>query len=175
MKMSSIARPLALLGALLLSGPVLAQDVPNAEDDSSFLAQTRVDPDPRISLSDEQRQKLKELKNQYTLDTALKKAQLKVQQSQLFDLLRKPKVDKQEVLALHAKVNSLRTELSDARLNFVLAANDVFTPEQREQMGRRFGMRGGCRHGGHGSCGAGFHGGKHGGSCRHEAGPQTST
>jgi len=175
MRMSSIARPLALLGALLLSGPVLAQDVPTAEDDSSYLAQARVPSGPRISLSDEQRQKLRALKDQYTLDTAMRKAQLKVQRGQLFDLLRKPKVDKQEVLALNAKLNSLRTELSDARMNFILAANDVFTPEQKEQMGHRFGMRGAFGHGKGGHCGSGCHGGKHGGFGRDEAGPQTST
>ncbi len=183
MKMSSLARPLAVLGALLLGGPVLAQDVPMAEDNSNaFLAQAKVQPTaPRLSLSDEQRQKIKSLKDQYTLDTAMKKAQLKVQRGQLFDLLRKSKVDKQEVLSLHAKVTALRSELSDARMNFMLAANDVFTPEQKEQMGRRFMTGGSIRGGGHGKrgpCGGGFrgkHGGGFGGGFGRGTGAQTST
>ncbi|MBX9688773.1 MAG: Spy/CpxP family protein refolding chaperone [Candidatus Obscuribacterales bacterium] len=110
--------------------------------------------DSKLKPTDEQRQKLGDLRNQFTLSTASKKAELEVAQRQLRDLLGKATIDKQAALDLQGKINGLRADLSNARLSMMLSASDVFTPEQRAEFSKMHHM-GGFRHGGaHG----GFHG-----------------
>lgn len=106
--------------------------------------------DTKLRLTDEQRSKLGALRDQYTLDTAGKKAQLEVSFRQMHELLRQPTIDKQAVLNLEAKINSLRTDLSTARVNVMLASSDVFTAEQRAQFSKMMewcGHREGGHHG----------------------------
>jgi Spy/CpxP family protein refolding chaperone len=169
MKISSLARPLAILGILVFAAGATAQEmsVPADDSQSQLLAQTAVQPRIKFSLTPEQLEKIGALKDQMTLDTATKKAQLQVSKHQLRGLLAKPSVNKQEALALQAKINALQGDLANARLGFKLAAGDILTPEQKEQFSKRmmFGGFGGGR-----GCGGGFkrhHGGrgfqKHGG------------
>ncbi|HEY9787805.1 MAG TPA: periplasmic heavy metal sensor [Candidatus Obscuribacterales bacterium] len=155
MRMDRVARPLAVLGALVMAGSAYAQQSTTVESEAKSATQAQVA--PRFTITEEQRAKISSLRDQFKLDTAQKKATLEVQQHKLVEMLRQPTVDKPAVLALNAKINALRTELSDARLNLMLAINDQFTPEQKEQMKRfrkgsffkRHG-RGGC-----GDCGGG--------------------
>jgi Spy/CpxP family protein refolding chaperone len=169
----------SLMGALLICfSPALAQDVP--ESDSKLIGQAQVQatvPDgPKNPITDEQRTKLGAIKDQYELDTAQSKAQLKVSQRQLRQMLMAPSVDKSAALSLQGKINTLRASLSDAKLKMMLASSDVFTPEQKAAFkkfrGHGHGMGKG-RHGGGGKCGAmrghgrgGHHGGPGGGGPR---------
>src|SRR5688572_26482558 len=139
MKISSLARPLAILGILVFAGGATAQEmsVPADDSQSQLLAQTAVQPRVKFSLTPDQREKIGALRDQVTLDTATKKAQLQVSKRQLRSLLVKPSVNKQEALALQAKINALQGDLANARLSFKLAASDVLTPEQREQFNKR--------------------------------------
>lgn len=150
MKFAKLPQFLALLGIAAMVSPALAQGAPEGSDGKMLFAHGTGE-HKGMTLTDDQKAKLKELKNQFTLDIASKKALLKVQRSQLSDLMKADKVDKSAVLALHAKNTALKNELGDLRMKFLLAANDVFTPEQKSQM-REFRGRGGC---GGGGCGRG--------------------
>ncbi len=148
--------------------PAFAQESPPAAqaDDGQMLAQARVPDGPSHRITDEQRQKLFALRDQFELSTAEKRAELHVDQRQLRQALHATTVDKQAALSLQSKINGLRDDLSNAKLGMVLAAGDVFTPEQRaefKQMHHRWHHRhgGGCN----GSCGGhgeGMHGRKGG-------------
>jgi Spy/CpxP family protein refolding chaperone len=71
-------------------------------------------------------------------------------------LMSKATIDKSAVLSLQSKINSLKADLSNARIDMALTASAVFTPEQRE-MFSKFG-----------------HGRGHGGPGMHKMGrPQT--
>jgi len=154
----------SLMGALLICmSPALAQDV--SENDATLIGQAQVQatvPErPKNPITDEQRTRLGAIKDQYELDTAQPKAQLKVSQRQLRQMLTASTVDKTAALSLQGKINSLRASLSDAKLKMMLATSDVFTAEQKEAFkkfrghGRRFGKG---HHGGGGKCGMRSHG-----------------
>ncbi len=126
------------LSLLLIGGAANASDLSISKTDSAKVAvQTNLEGKKRIPLTTDQLEKLSVLKNKLTLDTAEKKAELKVGRRQLFDLLSKPKVDKQEVLTLNSKLKALKGDISDSRLDFMLAASEVLTPEQKEQIHNR--------------------------------------
>lgn len=133
------------LGALLFcSTPVFAQDATVVEPE---IAQAQVAIDPSLRVTTEQREKLMALRNQYILDTATKKAELKVAKSQLRATFKKPTIDKTAALSLQSKINGLKSDLSTARLSMKLAAADVFTAEQRaafSKMHRGYDHKRGC-------------------------------
>jgi Spy/CpxP family protein refolding chaperone len=131
---------LAATASLLLAGAATASQIQTAGT-STLLAQTTAPKCARLSLSTAQLEKLSALKDKFILDTAQDKAQLKVERHQLFSLLSEPTVNKDEVLALETKMNTLKNKISDARINLLLAKSDVLTPEQREKIHDRFLMR----------------------------------
>jgi Spy/CpxP family protein refolding chaperone len=158
MQFRMLAASLAMVAVTAMSGIAMAQEVTPEESAGTMLAQAQVQTS-RPKMSDEQILKLRALKDQFSIDTAQKKAQLKALKHQLFDKMSAPAVNKAEVVALNGQINSLKTDLSNARLNFMLAAGDVFTPEQKAAFRSRMLHRGMGR-GHHG--GRGFHGGKGG-------------
>lgn len=164
MNIRFITNALLILGMTLTASAVSAQvETSQAQD---LISHKGGFGGPRLSLTPEQKEKLGAIRDQFTLDTATKKAQLKVQMHQLRELMGKPTIDKQAVLSLNDKVSALKADLSKARLQMMLASSDVFTPEQREQIRERM-ARGGMRHHfgkgrGHGGCGGG---GWHKGGC----------
>ena len=83
-----------------------------------------------LNLSDDQMEKLINLKSQLAINTAVKKAELKANFEQIMLLMSKPTVDRDKILSLNDKNNALKTELSKAHINFMLSASDVFTAEQ---------------------------------------------
>lgn len=132
----------------------------------------------QLALSDDQLEKIAKVKSSLADATGPKKLQLKTLHRQLKDALTKESVDKSSVMHLQSQINSLRDELSNAKLSARLETLAVLTPEQKTKMrhaalqrqafggmGRRGGM--GKHHRGHGGPG-GFRGGHHGkgpGSC----------
>lgn len=137
----NLSRPIALATMALCALPAFAKDATPVE--SSAALSTHVRPHFKFNMTDEQKSKLSSLKNQYILDTATKKAELKVASNQLREEMGKSSIDKSAAQGLQSKINSLRGELASARLNMLLAAADVFTPEQREAFKK-------MRHGRHG-------------------------
>jgi Spy/CpxP family protein refolding chaperone len=128
------AQTLALVASLLLASSANAEQIQTTAGASGrLLAQADMHGTRGPQLSTDQLEKLTTLKDKLAVDTAEDKAKLKVDRHQLFSLLSKSQVDKQEVLSLQSKMKTLKDEISDARINFLLAASGVLTPEQREQ------------------------------------------
>lgn len=150
------------LGALLfVSAPAFAQETPTVVEP---IAQTQVTLDPALKVTAEQREKLANLRNQYILSTAQKKAELTVAKNQLRTVFKQPTIDKAAALSLQTKINGLKADLSTARLSLKLAAADVFTAEQRaafKKMHHGYGHKRGC-----GPSRGGFRG--HGGPMGHQ-------
>jgi Spy/CpxP family protein refolding chaperone len=164
-----LVQTLALASLLLAGVPAIADEEMSVNPTPTTIAQAPINAVKLAPITDDQRSKLRALRDQYKLNTAEKKALLEVTQGQLRETLGAVSVDKGAALALQAKINGLRAELSTARLNMMLAASDVFTPEQRaafkSMRGRHGHHGGGFRHGGHGG-GFGGHGGPGGrGQC----------
>jgi Spy/CpxP family protein refolding chaperone len=166
MKRYLIATTVATCASALLVAAAIAADAPTttAQLDKDACA-AKGACHKRPNLSDSQIQQLRALRDKYSVDTATKKAQLKVLHHQVMEQLGQASIDKSSVLATQDKINALRTDLSNARLSMMLEASNVFTPEQRAQMKNRM-MRGGFRHhGGHNGFrgkGGHFRGGKFG-------------
>ncbi len=88
----------------------------------------------KLGLTDEQMEKLVSLKSDYEIKTAEKKAQLMADTKQMMLLMTASKTDKDAVLTLNEKMNSLKTELATARVNKMLDAMAVMTVKQREEI-----------------------------------------
>jgi Spy/CpxP family protein refolding chaperone len=124
-----LASTLALSALLLIGAPALADNPTTVSRIAEKTPHACMQKMPK--LSDAQKQQLTALRDKYELDTAQKKAELHVTFRQLHQVLRADNVDKTKAEALQAKINGLRDDLSNARLNLRLAASDVFTPEQK--------------------------------------------
>src|SRR6516162_8161746 len=124
---------LAVAAGLLLAGAANASQVQTRSDTAPKLLAQATAAKPEFSrLSTAQLEKLTALKDKFNLDTAAEKAQLKADRHELFDLLSKPTVDKEQVLSLNTKMNTLKNQISDARINLLLASSEVLTPQQKE-------------------------------------------
>ncbi|MFA6210634.1 MAG: Spy/CpxP family protein refolding chaperone [Candidatus Obscuribacterales bacterium] len=143
--------PLALSGLLFCALPAIADDSASAGGARSQTAVKVCAPGAmhsKLKISDEQKDKLSSIRDQYKLATAQKKAELEVAMSQQRQLMSKTVIDKSAVLSLQSKINGLKADLSNARIDMALTASAVFTPEQREMFGK-FGKFGhGRGHGG---------------------------
>lgn len=131
-------------GLLFTALPVLAAETVTAQlpkDGGKPVCEGKGCFDPKLKLTDEQRSKLGALRDKFTLDTAGKSAELEVSIRQMHELMGKSTIDKQAVLNLESKINSLKADLSTARVNLMLASSDVFTPEQRAQFSKFMEMR----------------------------------
>jgi len=91
----------------------------------------------KMGLSDEQLQKIATLKDQERVATASQKAQLKALYDQLKIEITKPELDKQSVFGLQGKINDLRAQLSNEKLEERINFMAVLTPEQKEQLRHR--------------------------------------
>lgn len=87
-----------------------------------------------LGLSDEQLEKFIVLKGQYEVSTAGKKAELKQKMRQMMNLLTDKDTDKQKALSLQTEINTLRSDLANSRVNFMLDASALMTPEQKKQI-----------------------------------------
>lgn len=167
-----LIRPLLIASTLLTTLPAFALPSVTAElpkDGAKKECRQEGCPqrgfDSKLKLSDEQREKLGSLRDQFKLSTATQQAELEVSYRQMGELLRKPTIDKQAVLALQTKINGLRDNLSNAKVAMMLSASDVFTPEQRAEFSKMHGMRGNWnRHEGGRHEGGRHEGGRHEGA-----------
>jgi Spy/CpxP family protein refolding chaperone len=87
-----------------------------------------------LSLSDEQLQKMSNLRDQFHIATAAKGAEMKALFHQIGAKLAEPNLDKKGVEELHAKSVKLQAELSDEHFKFMTANAEILTPEQRKKM-----------------------------------------
>ena len=103
----------------------------------------------RLGLTDAQLEKVAALKDKGRLETATQKAQLKTLNDQLKIALTKPEVDKSEAMSVQRKINDLRAQLSNEKLQQRIEFMSILTPEQKETLRHKmlvseaFGMGGG--------------------------------
>src|ERR1700733_2692304 len=142
-----LIRPMVITGLLLSALPAFAQASITAEvaKDGGNVSVSKSGAERKFKLTPDQREKLGSLRDQFTLSTADTKAQLEVAHNQMRRLFQQPTIDKQAVLTLQTKINGLRDDLSNAKLNMILSSADVFTPEQRAAFSKMH-ARGGWRH-----------------------------
>ncbi|MBU6451864.1 MAG: Spy/CpxP family protein refolding chaperone [Cyanobacteria bacterium REEB67] len=131
-------RPIVITSMLLSTLPAFADTTVTASlpKDGGQACANKCGFDSKLQLTPEQREKLGSLRDQYTLSTASKKAELEVAHNELRRVFGQPTIDKQAALALQNKINGLKDDLSNQRLNMMLASSDVFTPEQRAQFAK---------------------------------------
>ncbi|HEY9760560.1 MAG TPA: hypothetical protein V6C97_35700 [Oculatellaceae cyanobacterium] len=105
----------------------------------------------RLGLSDTQLEKVAVLKDKSRTDTAAQKAQLKTLSDQLKLVITKPEINQSEAMQIQSKINDLRSQLSNEKLQERIDFMSILTPEQRENLRHRmlvseaFGFSGGHR------------------------------
>jgi Spy/CpxP family protein refolding chaperone len=108
----------------------------------------------RFKFSEEQLEKIYNLKNKLADESGPNFAELMKQKRHLKDLMTQPNLDRGAITATQDKINKLSNELSNARLAFKMDMFDQLTPEQKQSIRyksmKRGGHRGGFKHhGGH--------------------------
>ncbi len=152
MKLNKLPVFSIVLATALFGTPALAQQVgqfeqgPEAVDSELYLAEVppavggEMPGGPRqslfetLGLTDEQMDKLVELKNQYALNTAGKKVEMKIKFHQMMHLLGDGDIDKGKVMSVQNEISSMQNDLAKTRANFMADSAAVFTPDQRKQM-----------------------------------------
>lgn len=112
------------------------------------------------SMTDEQLEKLSSLKNEMRESMGPKILELKKLKSQMKDKLTKEDVNKDEILAIQAKINTVKSDISNVKVAFMVDASSVLTAEQKKEMRRKMLMKNimGKRHGKKRFHGKKFHG-----------------
>lgn len=172
--MKKLLSILALSSLFTLSGTAFAQDFAAADDsnemlsgqvsgdelaslpivpgpDEEIIAVGAASPAQGMNLTDEQLEKIHVIKNSFKDNASKKVTDLKTLQRQLRSTLLEEKVDRSKANDLQAKINSLKNDLSSARLAMKLDTYDVLTGEQKQKMRHRALQKeafGGCGGGG---------------------------
>lgn len=127
--------------------------------------------------SDDQLEKIFKLKSEYMSKAGPKMAELKSLEMSLYDTLTQPEVDKGKAQSIQSKINSLRNDLADLKLEQRVGLVGTLSSDQHKElrrsflkhvefgsgmMGRsgRWGHHGGSWHHGGGSCGSRERGGQ---------------
>jgi Spy/CpxP family protein refolding chaperone len=125
----------------------------------------------KMGFSDSQLEKMGSLKNQFMDKTASERTEMGTLHRQLKEVLSQPTVDRAKAEGLQAKLNSIRDNLSIAKLDLRMDEMSVLTPEQREAMRHRMLVSeafGGGHFGGHHRHFGGGRHFEHGGGPRHQ-------
>lgn len=88
----------------------------------------------KLSLSDEQLEKMAKLKADFSDLASQKKAQLHSLQRQLKDSLSSESLDKSKALDLQSKVNTIRNDLANAQLAMRIDSLQVLSSEQKQKL-----------------------------------------
>jgi Spy/CpxP family protein refolding chaperone len=88
----------------------------------------------KLGLTDDQLTKIASLKDQGRVTTAPQKAQLRGLNDQLKDVLTKPELDKQQALSIESKINDLRAQLANERLEQRIDFMSILTPQQKDTL-----------------------------------------
>ncbi len=100
--------------------------------DSSVIGAASVSPLAN-TFSDEQLEKIAKIKGAFSDTAAAKAAQLHTLGRELKSQLSQSNIDKSQVMDIQAKINSLKNDISNAKLNMRLDTIAVLTPEQRQK------------------------------------------
>lgn len=99
-----------------------------------------------LNLSDEQYEKMYGIKNQFLDQVGPKMLEVRTLERHLKDVLTSPSLDAGKAKSLQSKINALKSDLANAKLENKLAMLDVLTAEQRKEIRERVikgGMMGG--------------------------------
>ncbi len=91
-----------------------------------------------LGLTEEQRQQLRDLREENRADRKELYRKLKDKKEQLREELYRDELDPGQVEKIHAEIKELKLELADLRLEGILAVRDVLTPEQFSDLKERF-------------------------------------
>lgn len=94
-----------------------------------------------LGLSDEQVSKLKALKSETEKHMIRTKADLKILEVELHDLLGENKVNVKDVDSKIEKIGELRTEIQKVHIHTRLDARKILTPEQLEKLHQQKGKK----------------------------------
>lgn len=100
----------------------------------------------KLGLNDQQVAKLEALKDDQGDDAQSLREQIRTKRDELHALLLAPTLDKAKLSAASREINALEGQLQDRRLEFLIAARGVLTPEQFKTF---VDMKKGGRHHGH--------------------------
>jgi len=89
-----------------------------------------------LALSDDQAEKLYALKNDFCDKAGPKMLELRTYKRQMKDLMMRPTIDRQQVLALQDKINANKVALCTMKTEKKLNALEVLTTEQRAALRR---------------------------------------
>lgn len=131
-KLWAIAIAIVLLG----TGLALAQTVNQARGmkPAGKPGAQKGSPLAQLNLSNEQRQKLAQVKADFITKTANLRADLEVKKAELETLWRASNLDESQILAKAREAAKLQFQLSDYRLQQRIAMFQILTPDQRKQM-----------------------------------------
>ncbi len=88
----------------------------------------------RLNLAQEQRDKMRELRNRYYTDTHDLRYDIRLKRLEMRKLFTDPKVDDATLMAKQKEVSSLRLKLMDRKAEMKLAWRKILTPEQIQKL-----------------------------------------
>lgn len=109
----------------------------------------------KLNLTDEQLEKIHDMKNKLADNLGPKRLELSSAKRQLKDMISKPTLDRKAITQTQEKINSLRADIANLSLAFKLDVSEQLTDEQKKEIRRKAlspkrGMKGHRRaHGGH--------------------------
>jgi len=135
-----------VVASLLIAAPVLAADNVTADgaDGGRTVASKRLDcaggacqRGGKSSFSDSQLEKMSAIRNQFMDKTGQERSEFGSLHRQLRDVLSQSSIDRSKAEGIQSKINSIKGELSTAKLDLKMDEIAVLTPEQREQLHHR--------------------------------------
>ena len=89
-----------------------------------------------LNLTQEQRDKMRELRNRYEADTHDLRYDVRMKRLEMQKLFTDPKVDDATLLGKERELNALRLKLMDRKTEMKLAWRKILTPEQIQELGQ---------------------------------------
>jgi Spy/CpxP family protein refolding chaperone len=89
-----------------------------------------------LNLTQEQRDKMRELRNRYAADTHDLRYDVRIKRLELQKLFTDPKVDDATLLGKEKELNALKLKLMDRKTELKLAWRKILTPEQIQKLGQ---------------------------------------
>jgi Spy/CpxP family protein refolding chaperone len=93
---------------------------------------------PRLNLTREQKDKLKEIREHFFADTHDLRYDIRIMKLETEKLFTDPKADGASILVKDKELNSLVGRLMDKRAEMMMESRKILTPEQIQRLGRGF-------------------------------------
>lgn len=130
-----LATSFALTNSVALPAKAQAEHPPAPECEMKMNCPTECESWPeKLELTDNQMEKIIDIKTNYEIKTAPQKAQLMANMKQMALLMTSEKSNNDQILSINEKINSLRTDLEKARVQKMMDVMDVMTPQQKAKL-----------------------------------------